>query len=245
MSQAMPILLLLGLLYLVPATTLYAWRMRREVVRYRYYGLGAAGVMLAGNLVALWVDPTTLPPGRSPLILDSAGAALFTVVGMHCAESLGLRSFQVIGTGDRPKPWRWISGVGVVGLGLAAYSSLWFRTINAFLSLAPDASEAGFNDVIAVTLGPIKEEIVFRLGAQNFLAKRFRWSGRRYWIAVALSSALFSLLHLEYDPAWVKILQILPFGFVLGWLFKRHGIESCIVAHALCNGVLMLPRVGL
>ena len=85
------------------------------------------------------------------------------------------------------------------------------------------------------------EEIVFRLGIQNYLAKTFDLRGGAYWIAIVLTAGLWSLAHAQtLDPEWVKIVQIFPIGLALGYLFKKFGIESCIVAHGLFNLAMMI-----
>ena len=90
--------------------------------------------------------------------------------------------------------------------------------------------------VALVGLVAIGEELVFRLGIQNFLATACNWWGRRYWLAIVATSAIWTLGHAgTLDPDWVKFLQIFPVGIALGWLFRKHGIESCIAVHVLFN----------
>ena len=85
------------------------------------------------------------------------------------------------------------------------------------------------------------EEILFRLGIQNYLAQQFRRNGDKYWVAVVLTSGLWALAHANIlTPEWVKIVQIFPFGIVLGFLFKKYGLESCIFAHGIFNLSMMV-----
>jgi membrane protease YdiL (CAAX protease family) len=80
------------------------------------------------------------------------------------------------------------------------------------------------------------EEITFRLGIQNYLAKQLNWQGKEYWIAIVLTAALWTLGHTGImEPGWVKLLQVFPIGLALGWLFRKVGTEGCILAHALFN----------
>ena len=84
------------------------------------------------------------------------------------------------------------------------------------------------------------EEIVFRLGVQNYLAKHFNLRGRRYWIAIFLSALYWSLAHANIlDPEWVKIAEVFPLGLALGFLFRKYGTETCILVHGLINLVMM------
>ncbi len=91
--------------------------------------------------------------------------------------------------------------------------------------------------VLAFAFG---EEITFRLGIQNFLAKYLKWQGNRYWAAIAMTSLLWTIGHAGVlDPGWVKFAQIYPVGLMLGWLFGRHGVEACILAHGLFNVIMV------
>ena len=81
---------------------------------------------------------------------------------------------------------------------------------------------------------------MFRLGIQSYLAKQLRLTGGRYWIAIVLSSALWSLAHANIlNPAWVKIVQVFPLGLALGYLMRRYGLEACLLAHGGFNVAMM------
>lgn len=85
----------------------------------------------------------------------------------------------------------------------------------------------------------IAEEIVFRLGIQSYLVKYLKLEGQRYWIAILITSVLWTLAHAgNLDPAWVKMAQIFPMGLMLGWLFRKYGVESTVLAHGLFNVVI-------
>ena len=87
----------------------------------------------------------------------------------------------------------------------------------------------------------LSEEIIFRLGIQNFLASVFNWRERRYWAAILFTSMLWTLAHVgAIEPWWVKPAQIFPIGLALGWLYWRYGAESSILAHGLFNLVALL-----
>ena len=71
------------------------------------------------------------------------------------------------------------------------------------------------------------------------LAKNLRLSGSRYGVAIVITSAVWSLAHVNtLDPEWVKIAQVFPLGVGLGYLFKRFGVEICILAHGVFNVVM-------
>lgn len=90
--------------------------------------------------------------------------------------------------------------------------------------------------LVTVLAAAFSEEIVYRLGIQSFFARYLNCRGGRYWIPVVLASFLWTLGHAgAMEPAWVKLAQIFPIGLMLGWLYRRHGVESCMLAHALFN----------
>ena len=87
----------------------------------------------------------------------------------------------------------------------------------------------------------LNEEIIFRLGIQNFLASVFNWRERQYWTAIIFTSILWTLAHVgAIEPWWVKLAQIFPIGLALGWLYWRYGAESSILAHGLFNLIALL-----
>jgi len=91
----------------------------------------------------------------------------------------------------------------------------------------------------------IAEEIVFRLGIQNFLVKYLKLQNN-YWIAIVITSALWTLGHAGVlEPEWVKLAQIFPIGLLLGWLYKKFGAESTMLAHGIFNFVLAFLSVYL
>ena len=87
------------------------------------------------------------------------------------------------------------------------------------------------------------EELLFRLGIQNYLGAKLIKKRYGYAIAIVVTAALWTMAHAgSLTPAWVKLAQIFPLGLALGWLYRRQGTESAIMAHALFNlvGALVL-----
>jgi membrane protease YdiL (CAAX protease family) len=139
-----------------------------------------------------------------------------------------------------------IFGVSIVGI---------LYSVVLFLLTTPQLSEtaqkifgspsAGFEKAITiqgillVLEFAVAEEIVFRLSIQSFLVKYLKLEGKRYWIAILITSILWTLGHAStLNPEWVKLAQIFPMGLMLGWLFRKYGAESTILAHGLVNVVL-------
>ena len=84
---------------------------------------------------------------------------------------------------------------------------------------------------LAFVIGaPLGEEIVFR----GFLYRGWARSPRAVAPAIAIISALWAMLHVQYD--WFGILQIFLLGLLLGWARWRSGSTSlAFVLHGLAN----------
>ena len=90
------------------------------------------------------------------------------------------------------------------------------------------------------------EEVTFRLVIQNYVAKMFKLEGKKYWIAIVFSAFLWALAHgIPFNPGWLKFAQIFPIGIVLGRLFRKYGLESCMLAHGGFNIIMSLIGNGL
>jgi membrane protease YdiL (CAAX protease family) len=97
----------------------------------------------------------------------------------------------------------------------------------------------------AVLVG-VGEEVLFRLGIQNFLAARLGLGRERYWVAILATTVVWTLLHgATLDPEWVKLVQIFPLGIALGFMYRYLGLEVCMASHALFNLVLALSSDSL
>lgn len=152
-----------------------------------------------------------------------------------------------------PRPVEMLTVSSLAALGCIFYSAIVFWLTEPGLSSQLNGGLFDLEQQIAtrVTLGGILvvltvavgEEIVFRLGIQNFIARYALWEDQDYWRAILLTALLWTLGHIgSLDPDWVKMVQIFPIGILFGWLFKRYGTESCIIAHSLFNlgGLILL-----
>jgi membrane protease YdiL (CAAX protease family) len=78
------------------------------------------------------------------------------------------------------------------------------------------------------------EEIVFRLGADVFLARYLKST----LLTGLVSSLLWSLIHISTDvtPWYLRIIEL---GLLIGplsyWFYRRYGLLATILAHALYN----------
>lgn len=99
---------------------------------------------------------------------------------------------------------------------------------------------------LTMPLIAITEELTFRLVFQNLIAMQLKLDENKYWIAIIISSALWTLGHTHaLNPEWVKYAQIFPIGLALGKLQKKYGVECCIIVHTFFNIILMLMAQGL
>lgn len=85
-----------------------------------------------------------------------------------------------------------------------------------------------------VVMAPVSEEIIFR----GFLFRGF--VSRLGMIpAVIITSAIWSLLHVQYE--WLYLAQIFVLGLVFGLLRQRSGSTILtIILHAIINGVALV-----
>jgi len=103
--------------------------------------------------------------------------------------------------------------------------------------------EEGMSFIVAVALVEVAfaEELIFRLGIQNFFGNYIGRTRGRYWLAIFATAALWTLLHSGVvQPDWVKYAQIFPLGVALGWLYRKCGIGACIAVHAMLNLIMPL-----
>lgn len=77
----------------------------------------------------------------------------------------------------------------------------------------------------------IGEEVLFR-GA---LQPRF---------GIGLTTALWVLLHTQYELTWV-MLGLVLLGFFLGWMRNRYGTVAAIITHATYNALVVLLQMSL
>jgi uncharacterized protein len=95
------------------------------------------------------------------------------------------------------------------------------------------ARESGSELLLWVTLvlvGPAGEEVMFR----GFLLRGWAQSPRTVLPAIVATSALWSILHIQYD--WFGILQIFIVGLLLGWVRWHTGSTALtFLLHALMN----------
>lgn len=88
--------------------------------------------------------------------------------------------------------------------------------------------------VIAV-IGPILEEIIFRMIIFGSLYKRFN-----FWIAAVISSVIFAGVHLDFDHLLIYTFMGIVFAFLY---VKTKRIIVPIMAHVALNSFVMIVQV--
>ncbi|PRO66360.1 CPBP family intramembrane glutamic endopeptidase [Alkalicoccus urumqiensis] len=97
------------------------------------------------------------------------------------------------------------------------------------------ANAAPFTIFVVAVLGPIVEEIVFRMVIFGALYKRFG-----FWIGALGSGFVFALVHFDFT----HLLVYLAMGVVFAWLYvKTKRIIVPIIAHVGINSFVMLVQV--
>ena len=234
---------------------------RRKIDAYLKYGavfcLGVvviqAGVLYLSGLpresgprVAVFI--LALFPLLEILVATCVGMDSCAVMGSIDAPLLK-RLFRRHGEADRLSPLPYAVWTINTAIAATAFSLVLFwltspqlsALLKAWVAKTGAGTEPTLLTAVVCTRHAFFEEIVFRLGIQSFLARQFRLQGRKYWIAIVLTSALWAIGHAgTMDPEWVKLAQIFPIGIALGALFRKYGVESCILAHGIFN-LVMLP----
>ena len=141
----------------------------------------------------------------------------------------------------RTRPVFLIRGIAL-GLIAGAVMAWWFR--NYDLGSPPSFAELW----IAVTWGPLIEEVIFR-GYLFSMLERFlgRWTRNSGWLAVIGIAALFALGHLvKAGITPVQIASIFITGTLYGWLRLDTGsIVPPVCSHITYNAVIYLSAAFL
>ncbi len=142
----------------------------------------------------------------------------------------------------------WLIGAGA-GLLFGILSTLAFHLLGIeigslldfAMDLTPDLDrDAGWFQwgvvLPAACAAAVGEELLFRGVVQRWLEKWFGGTERAGWVAIVLTSVFWAILHAPNTTApGMKILQIFLIGLFFGWLARRSGVESAIVAHVCLN----------
>ncbi len=139
-----------------------------------------------------------------------------------------------------PLPTPFIAACGIMLAFAVMIASLLLRTPDIdspMKELLSDPSSVLLMAVLAVTIGPVCEEILFRGFLQPVLVRSLGPAG-----GILLAAVAFGLLHLpEYGNSWRHALLITLAGASFGWMRHRTGsTRAAAVMHASYNGVFFL-----
>jgi len=220
---------------------------------------GALFLMLVGNVALLGVAALAIGKGTSGVdrfVTSLAGISASAIVTVACLGAVsvgaGVLSRERVVARLRLGPGRLsapaIASASFASLGASVAFSLGcdlaglkeggvLAEVTRAVLEAPTAHFAGA--LLALAVGPaLGEEIFFRGFAQTRLEARW---GR--WIAVAIASALFGLVHLDPKQGSFAFAA----GLWLGFVASRAGsVRPSMIVHCVNNaGSLLLARFGL
>ncbi len=86
---------------------------------------------------------------------------------------------------------------------------------------------------------PWVEEVTWRFFWPALLLYLFRNVRLKWVYTTVITSALWSIAHAGMlNPEWMRFIQIFVYGLLLGWLFKKRGLEACFASHFMSNIIL-------
>jgi len=244
------VLVLFGLVFLV------CWaHYRRQVSAFKGLGLGIVALYLVVNVLAILLGLELAIDNAFELValslIDLFRLYVTVTLGCYCTWQLGHPVFPLV-TGQwnvsktessKPSLGAYVFSVGAVVAGSVAFTYI-------LLLITPSDASAGLVGAsypspllsVLASFGPdLREEVIFRLGVQSFLAWALKWRGSRYWLVIVLTAALWSMAHVNaMELYWIKLIQVFPLGLALGWLNRKYGTESSILAHGTINLLLEL-----
>lgn len=223
------------------------------------FGASLVSLALSAPYLAASLGPTLAIPGAPPLPIllalqlaqMAALAAVAVSVGVLLAAKVDLHAPLAEAWARRePLPrvaWApalaWGTGAtAVVGLLVA----LVFAPRLPAALMQPDAA-AWYLTPLSIFYGGVVEEILFRWGMLVALvgaARKLRMRpGPAFWGANVAAALLFAAAHLgvvatfgltPWVVAYVLVANAL-LAVLFGWLFRRHGLESAMIAHAAAD----------
>lgn len=237
-------------------------RGRRRMRPLRRLGLVIAGWLVIGQMAILVVARRHGQASLTPLhviavVLGGLCAFVYVTVGTWSSIRCGVPAAPLLlgrlrrrgGEGRTLQGLLWGLAAAALAVG---YSCVLFgltqpritelarQALDISAADAPEATRGTLLGAAALALIAFAEAIAFRLGFQNWLAVTLKRARQRYLVAIIATSAVWTAGHtLTLEPEWVKLARILPIGILFGMLFRRYGLEACIVAHAGFNVIMM------
>ncbi len=115
------------------------------------------------------------------------------------------------------------------GITLPFFESSWYSPYRVMTPLAPLLAVLSLLLVNGIFV-PIAEEWLWRGRIQPSLTAAFRPV-----LGITLTALLFSLKHAIVDGSLARLLSLMAFGLVMGWLANRLSWQASAGAHVLAN----------
>jgi hypothetical protein len=216
--------------------------------------------------------PGNAPTGTA--MADAAANAAGTVLLSYVAIRLGFRAARRIGFGTlmlagwddgafRPAVARrallLATGIGVAE---GALILVGMAIVSPYLPQGNVKDPAPWMGLLASVSAGVNEEILFRLGAMTSLVWLLTVLARRTaagpviaLVANVLAALAFAAMHLPQAKAFYGLSTLMVLvvligngvpGVIFGWLFRRFGLISAMVAHFSADVVLHVigPMIG-
>lgn len=204
-------------------------------------GVAWVGLNLADRIV-VDLEPQTQPVSAS-LVTAAFLQTSFTLLVMWLLL-FGSGRFRPHDAGLRLAEWRVSCGYGVDAflatllptalVLLATFPLRSAETQHPLLRVLETTGDRSIILMLALTVvfvGPLAEELLFRVTLQGWLTRR---CGRRF--ALVSVAVLFAIVH-----GWKDGIALLPLSFLLGYLYdRRQDLLAITVAHGLFNAVNLL-----
>lgn len=154
---------------------------------------------------------------------------------------IAFRYTQVSPTYLRSRPWVVLAWSLVLAVG-SVIPSMWLLEVmdvdmpKGTAQMFSEAMRGPIGYAALGVLAPIAEEMVLRGAVQRRLAELLG-PGRNHWIAIAITAALFGLLH----GNMAQFIHAFLIGLLLGWMYYRTGsLIPGIIYHWVNNTIAIV-----
>lgn len=183
--------------------------------------------------------------------------AIVVFVGLRAARGVGLSAPVSAALADRRPVWPLVRAFAPRALVVGIVGGLVILGLDALIPVGGlqtfGTKTAWWMGLLATPYGAIAEELLMRL----FLLSLLLWGLRRiaprhpdamFWTANVAAAVLFGLGHLPITAAMGMVLTPIVvgraillngvIGVALGWLYRKDGLESAMLAHGAADIVL-------
>ena len=206
--------------------------------------IGFIGLDIAGTILSFVFMPFANDEGLY-LMLVNGLRYLLVAIGMGCLMIGNYKSFKK----GFVRWWPYLVGIGGV-IALYIFSVSYSTIINALYPTTTNANQSAVNSVVGSfpllsllvlgILGPVVEEMTYRVGLFSFLMRTKRW------IAYAVTIIVFAFIHFDFTSiltglqsgVWDSLInellnlpEYMMAGAVLCVLYDTCGLSASIIAH--------------